>query len=345
MTITQDDVAEAAGVSATTVNFVLNGRWKEMKISEKSAQKVREAADKLGYNHNYHGRSLALGRSSTLGMMIMTGEVTNFDLRLTSGAVKEARKRGYDLLLLSPESGGDWTEPAFSALAQRRIDALIIPYFPGKSIPDEYSRHWPVVLPVQPPANGYPGVQLNPEPGMRAAVQHLADLGHRRLLYLGLCREGRLFQPDRWKALLAAAQSLGLDAGRIDVETPQTGLNPGVEERTPYLTDALERLLPQDFETTAVLCHNDVMGLALNAVLARRGLRVPRDVSIIGFDDFYASSAVPAMTTVSHMLPEIGAQAVSLAIRIIEEKHEYPCEMGATVDAELVIRESTAPPK
>ena len=91
------------------------------------------------------------------------------------------------------------------------------------------------------------------------------------------------------------------------------------------------------------MCYNDFVALALYSVLGKRGIQIPDDMSIIGFDNFYAQFAIPGLTTISHMLSEIGSRAVDLLVEIIEDGHEYPYEVEVKVPSELVINGSSGP--
>jgi LacI family transcriptional regulator len=193
------------------------------------------------------------------------------------------------------------------------------------------------------PGNGYPAVNLDAEPGIRAAVKHLAGLGHRRILWLGVQAPEEPWALSRLSAFREAASEVGVESTHYNVENPEV-LYGKIEDQIERAVNELRDDLPPLRETTAVMCCNDTVALALCAVLRERGLQVPRDVSVIGFDDLLASFAVPAMTTVSHMLPQIGARAVELALEIMEEGREHPYEVEVKVPAELVVRRSTCEP-
>jgi DNA-binding LacI/PurR family transcriptional regulator len=276
-------------------------------------------------------------------MMLLNSSVSQVPVLMIKGAVVAARQRGYDLMLLTPGSKDHRGIDAMISLAQRRVDALLVPFWRGRMVFRLQTQRWPMIFLSHPAENGYPGMLFNPEPGIRAAVAHLAELGHKRLLYLGWLRDGAEQCPERWLSYQRAAGEQGVAVHTRNIATGAIDDHADIAEQTALFRRALEHDLPRDLEASAILCYNDAMGLALYTVLARRGLRIPDDISVIGFDDWHAVHAVPAMTTVSQMMPERGEAGVDLAVQLLEEKQQYPCEINREIDAALVVRQSTGP--
>ncbi len=345
MGVTQQEIAGQAGVSPTTVSLVLNGRADELNISPECARRVLDTARKLGYRSNYHARALARGKATTLGFVNRAGDGYGhlFGHTLSSGVERRARELGYDLLLFGSGEGDMHLTRGVEGLVEKRVDALLLPYFHGRLIKHDHARRWPMVLIQSEPGNGYPAVNLDAEPGIRAAVEHLADLGHHRVLWLGARAPEESWALSRLSAFREAASGFGVASTHYNIKNPEVFYGK-IEDQIERAVNELRNDLPPLRETTAVMCCNDTVALALYAVLRERDLQVPRDVSVIGFDDLLASFAVPAMTTVSHMLPQIGARAVELALEIMEEGREHPYEVEVKVPAELVVRRSTCEP-
>jgi DNA-binding LacI/PurR family transcriptional regulator len=343
-TATQREVAAAAGVSPTTVSFVLAGREREMKISPACAERIRAAARKMDYRGNRHAKALATGKSGTLGLVSPGPAISHrhlFSQRLTAGVERRARERGHDLLFFGHRGDQSELTHAMSGLVDKRVDALLLPFFPASHLVRDRARRWPLVLLLTKAGNGYPSVSLDAEAGIRQAVEHLAGLGHRRVLRIGTRQGGAVQLPHREAAFLDAARCHGMIPETRHVPIAHDPSSE-VETHLAAYRQSLSALdLPRD--ATAVLCHNDTMALALLNLCAERGLRVPRDLSVVGFDDLLAGFAFPPLTTVSHMLPEIGAQAVDLALDLLDNDRPYPCEREIRVAAQLVVRQSTGP--
>jgi DNA-binding LacI/PurR family transcriptional regulator len=340
--VTQRQIAEEAGVSVTTVSFVLTGRAGEMNVSAATARRVAQVAQDLGYEGNYHARALSTGRSLTLGFAnpSRAPHEQQFSMALAGGVERRARERGYDLLFFS--SGAEEVGPighAARVLAERRIDGLIMPHVPPRTLRREREKRWPVVFVQTAAENGYPAVNLDAGPGLAAAVAHLAELGHRRLVWIGPADEGA----DRPEAVRSAAAGRGLECEvrRVAVEMPP-GLE--VDRQIALYRRALAGLGDVPGGATAAVCYNEALALGLYAMLGERGLRVPGDVSVVGFDDLLAASALPAMSTVSHMLGALGAAAVDLVLDILEREQPYPLETEVRVPARFIARASTGPP-
>ena len=335
------DVADLAGVSPTTASMALSGRTGSAHISPASILKVQNAAKRLGYRGNYHARTLSSGRSFTLGLAGGAGPVSilehDFFNHICGGVEAAARARGYDLLIIGGTETLEPLERAQSHLEARRIDALIVlrHLYPG--IPSELVHcHLPVVA-VQAQVQDepqVPAVLFDPTPGLEAAVQHLVSLGHRQLLYLGTEHS----DPVRREAFRAAVRSAGVEATeqRLVLHEPADGRS--------FTTLCHEALAGWELPSvcTAVLCYNDELALALLAVLSARGIAVPAALSVIGFDDRFGNYSLPALTTISHELAELGMASVSLALDLLENRVARTPAPRVSIAARLVVRSSTA---
>lgn len=345
MRVTQRTIAEAAGVSTTAVSFVLTGRAAQMKLSAQTVQRVRQAAKRLGFTGNYHARSLSLGRSHTLGLIVPGSSqalLNRFWAPVVVGAGSYARQRGYDLLLLGDRAEMDAGQGAARALREGRIDgAIVLPFGPldaarwpkGAAVVGMGDREWDC-----------PSVALDAGVGVLLALEHLHALGHRSVLCLGRRSPRGIDQEDRVRAFRAGVEELGLVGQEHFIPLEAPGEAP-VDWFIGRYREAIAADLHLPRGVTAVLCYNDAVGLALCSVLAERGVKVPADVSVVGFDDMYAACAIPPLTTISHMLPELGARAVNLVLTLVEAKNARRCRGGIieSVPAQLVVRASTGP--
>ena len=342
--ITLKQVAALANVSQATASLVLNGRAEELKISSASSARVREAAEALGYHGNYHARTLSTGRTHTLGLVCSGVDGNMLSHRFfgpyVAGVSEAARAQGYNLLLINPDSFFESYAHAVSFIGTRRVDALIVigPLSQRPSAPRPLKR--PIVYLNAPPAEDALTVNVDPAPGIEQAVAHLEASGHRDILWIGSTREGVIMYPERAAAFRRACAEAGITAREWSVQV-DTSYSPHVEENIARYRQALADGLCLAPSTTAIMCLNDTMGLALYAVLADRGLHVPDDLSIIGFDDLHAAYAIPAMTTISHMLREMGATAVTVVLERLQQPDEAPFARDIRVPARLVVRQST----
>ncbi len=338
-------VADAAGVSIGTASLVLNGRSKEKRLSDDCVERVNAAAKELGYVGSYHARTLVRGKAMTLGF------VTRFHAQdmtrpgIETGMATEADERGYEILNILMPDGHAAIRRAVRYVEQGRIDGFAV--FMGGWTRSDVAREIPADVPVVhvwfAPDGFLPLVTMDPAPGIAEAVDHLADLGHRRVAWLGIeTPEGREL-PDRLAAFREASTETGLSTIEHYVTMPAR--RPKLPDRT--VSGFHERFAGRlDFldGATAVLCYNDTMATGLSIALREDGYSVPDDISLVGFDDVQAIYASPPLTTISHVLPEMGRAAVRYLDELIESGRERR-DTEVRVPSRLVVRRSTASPR
>ena len=285
---------------------------------------------------------MTTGRCFTLGLALEDqGALSNrFWGPVATGICDAARKESYELLLIMGRKEESPLARGIRFLQEKRLDALLVM---GGIPPDTHcDPRLPIVV-IQGHSGDFPRALLNAAPGVEAAVRHLAAAGHRDILRIGKAYEGVDTEPDRMEAFRRVTRSSGL-TGREWLVQSKLNYSPHLEEHIAEYRHALATSLPLERTTTAVLCYNDSMALALYSALAERGLKIPDDISVIGFDDLHASHAIPALTTISHMLPELGAAAVELALAQLNDKTRVRPRMPSReVAAKLVVRQSTGP--
>lgn len=340
------EVADIAGVSATTASFVLNGRAREMRIGRATERRVLEAARHLGYSGNYAARTLQRGRSMTLGFVMPHDNPDLIRAAVTAGVLQGAAENGYEVLNVGTAGNGasDPVERGVRYLQGRRVDGLVLFTPPGTGSDDTVraAAELPVVQVWFTPAGDLPVVSLDPAPGLRQAAQLLAELGHRRVTWLGVSgANGHARLPERLGAFLETAHEHGLtvhERSMADVVGPRWSgaLDVGA------CCNALERARFDPADSTAVVCYNDSLAGGLCAWLARCGLRVPEDVSVIGFDDLQAACTAPPLTTVSHMLLEMGRVAAREVVNMALHGGPSTPLRPLLVPSQLVVRGSTA---
>ena len=354
MAVTIRDIAKRLNLSHSTVSRIINNRDSSF-ISTETRARVRQTAEELGYRPNYHARSLQTGKACVLGLVLEKPEPNSEDRfwqSMLNGISTGARSRGYDLLIIGPAREQSEIERGLEYVTEHRVDALVIPGYLGSLDQlSSQSSDAPIVLAGNSASNArHPVVDLDAAPGIEAAVDHLAELGHRRLLWFDVEREGNGSVDYRRAAFRKAITRRALKGVEASMNL-ESRLN---EERTVELSrrhfpEALARLP----DATGVICYNEPTAFGVYAAAADRGLRVPRDLSVIGFDDIHAAVAAPSMTVVSHMLYAIGMKAAELAIALSEtpatsmkkSKSVATAPIRELIPAELIVRQSTAAPQ
>lgn len=356
---TLTDVAKAAGVSVATASMVLNPGAKTNKVSDERTARVREAAARLGYVANYHARAMQVGRSETIGLALdfgVAGDVQSDEVpmggvyfhHLTMGVEAHTHFVGFNLALIGPGREERAVDRAIRQIQQRRLDALVVPGVLMRS-PDAIARlvkaqDMPIVLVEHDGAGTLPVVSYDEAEGVRRAVAHLAALGHRQVLWLGEASDG---PQQREQQFIAAARAAGLRGSVCHYEkvgcqhTRTTTVDAAQAGLSKFLAAGKTR------EFTAIVCYNDLTAVGAYGALMAAGLSIPRDVSVIGYDDFMAPYLVPALTTVSHMMVQMGRRAAELALEIAASPDGVQKRAGhrELLVPELVVRASTAPPR
>ncbi len=327
------DIADAIGVSQSTVSRVLSGTPTAVPIAEATRQRVMETARQLGYRPNPLARGLRGAPTMLLGVIVR--DITDpFFAGAIEAASLEANKRGYNVVLGHAHRSADEAEALWAILEARHCDALL---FLGDLrdrpdlIQDLQNTRIPVVaLWHGSRDSGIPTVSVDNRSGIAAVVDHLVALGHERLAFAGPQRLGDI--TEREDAYLASAHGHGLtlpDEYRQEASNDYAG---GAE--------ALDRLMDLDEPPTAIVAPTDVIAIGMLHAAQRRGLQVPRDLSITGFDDIpVAAVSVPALTTVRMPTEAMILAALDLAVG----KQEAVGDLHPVLEPELVVRASTGP--
>ncbi|MDT0265548.1 LacI family DNA-binding transcriptional regulator [Streptomyces sp. DSM 44915] len=348
MAVTLADVAVRAGVSAATVSRVLNGNYP---VAGATRNRVLQAVEELEYVVNGPASALAAATSDLVGVLV--NDIADPFFGIMASAVQSeigepvADRPGPKLAVVCNTGGSPERELTFLTLLQRQRAASVV--LTGGALEDQSHRAAligrlgrleaagaRVVLCGRPPLTDtdFPAVTFDNRAGARQLTEHLLGLGHRRIGYLAgpQARTTTRHRLEGHRAALTAA-GLGGDASRLTVR--------GSYDRSAGYYGALE-LLDREPGLTAIAAANDTVALGACAALRERGVRIPEDVSVTGFDDLpFAVDATPALTTVRLPLHEAGVHAGRLALG----RDEAP-EGGVLVcPGELRVRGSTAPPR
>jgi LacI family transcriptional regulator len=329
--VTLEMVAERAGVSPSTVSRILNGT---AVVSDDKRAAVDRAIAKLGFVPNPVARGLAGGRTLSVGVVTQAIDSPFYGAALR-GIEVELGGAGYSPLFMSGHWRGDLEARCIELLHARRVDGLIL--LTGRLSDSKLrtvSRSLPVVVTGRSlKAANLISLDFDNREGARLATQHLIDLGHRRIAYIG----GDPEHPDaveRQRGHQIALEAAGL---RIDPAIVQQG---DFSEQSGLA--AVERLLAGHGRFSAIFAANDQMAFGAAVGLHRYGRRVPDDVSLVGFDDLAGSVFfVPPLTTIHNPIQEIGQLAAQAILRLLSG--EVP--EGEVPAPRLVVRESTGAPR
>ena len=327
--VTLEMVAQEAGVSPSTVSRILNGT---ARVKESKVRAVRAAIARLQFVPNPVARSLARGKSTSVGVVIQAIDSPFYGQALA--AIEAALLRAeYSSLFLS----GHWREAderrCIEHLLGRRVEGIILM---TSCLPDaelvDLSRRVPIVLTGRKLAGErICALDVDSTPGARLAVEHLIRLGHRKIAFIS----GPADHADAEQRM--AGYKAALAACKVPFSRKRV-------MHGDYLEGgglaAMYRLLDSGVEFTAVFAANDQMAYGAILALHRRGLSVPQDVSVVGFDDLPSSSfSIPPLTTVHRSIKAIGEAAAEAMIDLIEGQAPTARVPAAT----LAIRESTRP--
>jgi len=330
---TQADVAELAGVSRATVSYVLNQRVeRDIPISDETRQRVWDAAQRLGYEPSALAQNLKAGHSYTIG--VLTPNLHNLHyLEILDSVEAEAASNGYHLSVVSSNFDLERERSCLSSLLQQRLDGVVLmPTFLDmltEELATLRQRMRPAVSLIK--VEGFDCVVSDIYQGAEALMDHLLGLGHRRIaLVNGVVR--RTLTAERQRAYHSKLTAAGVpEAQHLVVDCG------------PTMDDAYEatlQLLDMDPCPTAIWTINDLLAVGALRAIHERGLRVPADVAVAGYDDSaLAAQLYPPLTSVRSRAHDLGRRAVQILLRRIEEPAGALSQEVIPVD--LVVRQST----
>jgi LacI family transcriptional regulator len=332
MPVTIKDVARESGVNVSTVSRALNG---EYGVHAETREMVTAVARRLGYRPNRVARGLVTGRSHTLGLVV--SDIRNpFFAEVARGAEDAAYRAGHDLILCNSDLDPEKQMLYVQSLLEKRVDGILMNSVSVLSRAQQETLAGMgaaiVLLNRAAPRAAFSSVCADNEAGGRLAGEYLLKLGHRQIAHItGPRHHGNM--TDRAKGFVRAL------AGAGDPVTPVVlyGKN--------NFTGGYEmgrEILEKHPEVTAIFAANDTMAFGAIRALTEVGRRIPKDVSVIGFDDIELASIVnPALTTIHQPKYEIGAAAVEILLRHADRKKSHAAE-HRVFDVNLVERQSCA---
>jgi LacI family transcriptional regulator, galactose operon repressor len=325
--VTIRDVAARAGVSVATVSKVINQRYG---VAAETFARVQAVIEELGYEASLVAQSLRNHRTNVIGILV--ADLEPFSTELLKGAGDAIRGSGFELVVYS--AGGravdraGWERRYLSRLSGTLVDGAVL--VTPTVVDVQYNAPVVAVDPHTGPSH-LPTVDSDNLHGARLATGHLLGLGHRRIAML----TGR---PDLQSAQLREQgyrEALTAAGVPVDEDLIQVGAYDADISAKPA-----RALLTSDRRPTAVFAANDVSALATLEVAAELGLRVPEDLSVVGFDNIPESAlATPPLTTVEQPIRQMGHQAIETLIRLI--RGEQPESLHVTLATSLVVRQSS----
>lgn len=329
---TSADVARLAGVSPTTVSLVLSG--KAARISEGTKTRVLDAVETLGYRPNRAAQGLRRGRSSTIGLITDQIAAQPFSGPIVAGAHDVAWERGQMLIMVNATLNARRIEAAVDNLLDQQVDAVLFAAIGTREIrlPQQVHRVPTVMVNAFSRDRDLPAIVPDEPAGARALADHVLALGHRHIAMLAGGRSAWA-TGVRVHATRQAMQAAGLRPDPTRLFYGNYRFDGGYE-----LAQEAMRRTPRP---TALLCGNDQMAAGAYLALARMGLRVPDDVTVVGYDDEPLAGILdPPLTTVRLPFYELGRLGASLLL----DGPGRPAAAHHVVDCPVVIRASSAPP-
>jgi DNA-binding LacI/PurR family transcriptional regulator len=329
--VTLRTLATHLGLSLTTVSVVVSDSPAAQAIPLATRKRILTAASELHYRPNYFARSLRNKRSMSVGVLVSEMSEGYFTL-VMNGVEEYLMAAKYFYFLASHFWQPELLEEYPKMLLERSVDGLLLVNTPTPS-----RVHVPIVsISGHQEVAGVTNIQLNHKLAARLALKHLSDLGHRRVAFMK-GQEQTVDTDYRWKEIIETARACGMELHQeLLIKLTENSWSPALGY------GPVKALVSRTRDFTALFAFNDIAAFGAIRALHEAGLRVPDDVSVIGFDDVLSAPfGIPSLTTIRQPLREMGKMgAESLLKRINHPKAPYP--QRVIVQPELVIRESTA---
>ena len=326
------DLALHLGLSPTTLSVVLNNSPKAEAIPKETKTRIFDAARELNYRPNYLARSLRVQKTNTIGVIVP--ELSDgYSAMVLNGVESVLATAGYLCLTASHRHNDELLERLPRVLAERQVEGII-----AVDTTVKFDPTLPIVnVSGHDEIEGVTNVVLNHQHAAELGIGHLYNLGHRRIAAL----KGQEFSSDteiRWTAINDAANKRGIFFHPVltaqlqgDSPSPEVGYS------------AMKSILANGEPFTAVFAFNDVSAIGAIRALEEMGLRVPVDVSVLGFDDIYSAAFHnPALTTIRQPLFEMGSLAAETLLKRLRNGANSKVPLTLSVEPTIIVRQSTA---
>jgi DNA-binding LacI/PurR family transcriptional regulator len=328
--VTLKAVAQYLGLTPGTVSAVLNDSPSARSIPQETKNRIHAAAKELNYRPNFFARTLRNKRTYTIG--VIAEEIgDSYSSPIISGIEQYLRKRDYFFLTVVHRHDPVLLNRYAQLLSERGVEGIITVDTTVQEAPTLPT----VAIAGHKKLKGVTNVVLDHHRAAVLALNHLKELGHQRIAFMKghpLSSDAK----DRWEAICEVAGQIGLN---ID---PELTVQIDSDDPTPRLGYPFtKQLLARNKPFTAIFAYNDISAIGAIRALQEQGLRVPEDISVVGFDDIPgAAFHPPSLTTVRQPLNRMGEVAAQSLLERIEGKKDYPAEIA--IEPELIVRESTA---
>jgi DNA-binding LacI/PurR family transcriptional regulator len=325
-------LGEYLDLSPATISLVLNNAPGVRSIPQETRDRVLAAARKFDYRPSFYARSLRRKQSFSVGVLVP--ELSDgYSVLVMSGIEEVLIEEGYFYLAASHRRKADLIEEYPRLLMDRSVEGFI-----AIDTALQHSLPIPVVAVAgHKKLEGVTSILLDHRRAAELALRHLYQLGHRQIAFM----RGQTFSSDsddRWKSLMAVAKELGIDVPpelvvhlQLNISSPELGY------------PVVQQLLTQKRPFTALISFNDIAAIGAIRAFRDHNIRVPEDVSIVGFDDIQgAAYHNPSLTTIRQPLHNMGTTAARILLQRLRGIKDYPEQIA--IVPELVIRESTLPP-
>ncbi|PYT68529.1 MAG: LacI family transcriptional regulator [Acidobacteria bacterium] len=329
--VTLKTIADHLGLTPGTVSAALNNSPAARSIPQHTKNRIIEAAQALNYRPNFFARTLRLRRTYTIG--VIAEEIGDaYGAMVISGIEEYLRKNNYFFLTVIHRHDPKLLQTYAQMLLTRGVEGFIT---------TDTSLSEKLALPTVAVAGhhrveGVTNIVLDHKRAAHLALEHLKNLGHKNIAFI----KGQVLSSDssvRWNAICEVARELNIRVRpELTIQLEGTDSTPGIGY--PFAKELLARKHP----FTALFAYNDISAIGSLWAIHEAGLRVPEDISVVGFDDTPgAAFANPPLTTVRQPLLRMGQIAAQTVVDLIEERGEYVPEIA--IEPELVVRESTGP--
>jgi DNA-binding LacI/PurR family transcriptional regulator len=334
---TLKDVAARAEVGVVTASGVLNGSRSGTRVSDATRQRILRAAADLRYHPNHAARSLRHRRTGAIGVLFnwitWPPVVSNpYEIAALEGILQGAGERGYQVMLFTGD--GQSTGSSMEAVRERRVDGVLLlaPLLQAPDVSEVIALGMPAVsLSARMDDVRVPWVDVDNAAGMGLLVDHLAGLGHRRIAHV----TGPMDQVSIVERVEAFEERMGAHG----IEVPSGWISTGSAESA---RDRARELLSGESRPTAIVAWNDGVAVSVVETAREMGLRVPEDLSVVGFDDDSRAAACrPPLTTVRHPVRQVCRTGTHLLVDLVEGR---PVASPPRWRPELVVRSTTASP-
>jgi LacI family transcriptional regulator len=325
-------LGEYLNLSPATISLVLNNAPGVRSIPQETRDRVTKAAAKFDYRPSFYARSLRKRQTFSVGVLV-PDLTDNYAAQVMTGVEEILIEEGYFYLIASHRRKPDLIEEYPRLLMDRSVEGFIL-----IDTMLEHSMKLPVVAVAgHRKIEGVTNVVLDQRRAAELSLRHLYQLGHRKIAFM----RGGSHSSDadeRWECLMTVARELKLEV------PPQSTVQIQTRDSTPEMGfGPANELIDRGTDFTALVCYNDISAIGAIRALMNHGLRVPEDVSVVGFDDILSAAYHnPSLTTIRQPLQHMGGVAARILLQRIRGQATFPD--AVPILPELVIRESTCPP-